>query len=112
VTAAGKRDREGRVGGRWLSSRVPGGTCAIDGPGETGKRARARFPARAYSFGKITVSITWITPFEASTSVFVTFAPATVTPFAVSIATLWPWTVSAESSFTTSAARTLPATTW
>ena len=33
-------------------------------------------------FGSSTVSITWITPFEAFTSAVVTFAPLTVTPIA------------------------------
>ena len=33
-----------------------------------------------YSAGRITVSITWITPFDASMSAVVTVAPLTLTP--------------------------------
>ncbi len=63
-------------------------------------------------FGSMTVSITWITPFEVKMSVFVTWALSTITPpFVVLIVRLSPSTVFAESSFTTSAAITLPATT-
>ncbi len=63
-------------------------------------------------FGSMTVSITWITPFEVKMSVFVTWALSTITPpFVVLIVRLSPSTVFAESSFTTSSAITLPATT-
>ena len=62
--------------------------------------------------GRMTVSITWITPFSASTSVFRTFAPLTVTPAsATMISTVCPCTVLASIVFT-SAAMTLPERTW
>lgn len=38
-----------------------------------------------YDFGKITASITWITPFEVAMSALTTFAPSTFTPFVASI---------------------------
>ena len=45
-------------------------------------------------FGNNTVSITWITPFEAFTSAVVTFAPLTVTPIASALTSSdWPLTV-------------------
>ncbi len=59
--------------------------------------------------GMMTVSITWITPFDVSMSVLVTFAPSTVTlpSLRPSVFTLLPSFI-----FTTSAAITLPGTTW
>src|SRR5690349_11452606 len=64
-------------------------------------------------FGSSTVSITWITPFDAPTSAWVTVALSTITlPSTTLIATDWPLTVFAPSSLTTSAAITLPGTTW
>ena len=53
-----------------------------------------------------------MTPFEVTISVFITCALSTITPpFMVLMLTLWPSTVLAEVSFTTSAAITLPAMT-
>ena len=40
-----------------------------------------------YSFGMITVSMTWITPFDASMSAFTTLALSTLTPSVASIDT-------------------------
>jgi hypothetical protein len=53
-----------------------------------------------------------VRPLEASTSALITFAPLIFTPLDVSILTISPSTVLADLSFTTSAAVTLPATTW
>ena len=63
-------------------------------------------------FGSNTVSITWITPFEAFTSAVVTLALFTITPTA-SAFTLsdWPLTVGTMPVFT-SLAITAPETTW
>ena len=82
---------------------VPGATLPGDGSGRS---------ARCGYWGMRTVSITWMTPLDASTSALTTLAPFTFTPFDVSIFTIWPSTVFASLSFTTSAAMTLPATTW
>ena len=61
----------------------------------------------------MTVSITWITPFDAGMSVLITWASFTLTVLPlVEICKSWPLTVFAEESFTTCAAITLPATTW
>jgi len=67
--------------------------------------------SRDFQLGMITVSMTWMTPLLAMTSVFTTLALSTLTPSLVSMLMLSPWTVLAESSFTTSAAATLPGTT-
>ena len=58
------------------------------------------------------MSITWMTPFEHTMSVLTTLAPSTLTPVRRVDLHDWPWTVLASFSFTTSAAITLPATTW
>lgn len=72
----------------------------------------ARFSRLQRSYlGINTVSITWMTPFEAMMSVWVTLAPSIFTPSFVEMVALWPWTVFTRLIFTTSAARTLPATT-
>ena len=57
--------------------------------------------------------MTWMTPFDAITSGIVTLAPFTNT-FVPDrrMRTLLPFSVLAEDSFTTSAAATLPDTTW
>ncbi len=61
----------------------------------------------------MTVSITWITPLLAMMSVVTTLAPSTITPESVTVISISdPCTVVALSSSTTSAAVTLPATTW
>jgi hypothetical protein len=60
----------------------------------------------------MTVSMTWMTPFEASMSVFTTLASFTFTLSRASIRTLCPCTVCTLPSFTTSFAMTLPVTTW
>lgn len=78
--------------GRWsVAGRAP---CAMD-----------------YSLGMSTVSITWITPFSQAMSALITLASLIFTPSVASMVTACPWTVCAASSFTTSAAVTLPATT-
>ena len=65
------------------------------------------------SCGISTESITWMTPFVASTSGVVTCAASTKTdPFATLIASDLPSAVLAEVSFATSAAVTRPGTTW
>jgi hypothetical protein len=63
-------------------------------------------------YGRITVSITWITPLLALMSVAVTVAPSTITlpPVTLTLASL-PLTVLALLSLTTSAASTFPETT-
>jgi len=70
----------------------------------------ARNPVKNY--GSKTVSITWITPLEPTMSVLTTLAPLTVTfdPSTL-ISRSFPFTVLAFIVFT-SAARTLPETTW
>ena len=68
--------------------------------------------ARDYSFGSKTVSMTWITPLPHSMSALITLALFTFTPFDASIAISSPSTVLADFSLTTSAAKTLPGTTW
>jgi len=63
--------------------------------------------------GRITLSITWITPLSHTISVCTTLALSTFTPPELtSMVTSLPSTVLAEWSLTTSAAITLPATTW
>jgi hypothetical protein len=62
--------------------------------------------------GMRTLSMTWMTPLLARTSVLTTFAVPTLTPFEVSTDRLCPCTVFAELSFVTSAAITRPGTTW
>ncbi len=71
---------------------------------------KARNPVKNY--GSKTVSITWITPLEPTMSVLITLALLTVTfdPL-TSISRSFPFTVLAFIVFT-SAARTLPGTTW
>ena len=61
----------------------------------------------------MTASMTWITPFLHTISVFTMFALSTWTlPSETLIMTFDPWTVFASFSFTTSAASTFPDTTW
>src|SRR5690606_39488511 len=75
--------------------------------------AQPRGRVRVRYLGRITLSITWITPLLHLMSVAITFAPSTCTvPSFTSIFTFWPCTVAASVCFTTSAAITLPATTW
>ena len=64
-------------------------------------------------FGMRTVSITWMTPFDAMTSAFTTVAPSTMTlsPLTAMVREP-PWSVLTLVSFTRSLAVTLPATTW
>ena len=61
--------------------------------------------------GRITASIAWITPFDAMTSAATTVAWLTMTPPIVESFTFWPSTV-ATSPSVTSAAMTMPDTTW
>ena len=57
--------------------------------------------------------MTWMTPFDATTSTITTSAPLIRTsPSSAVMLTEPPCSVSADSSVTTSAARTSPATTW
>ena len=58
------------------------------------------------------MSITWITPFEAAMSVLITLASSIFTPADGVDRHRLPCTVLASVSFTTSAAITLPGTTW
>ena len=63
--------------------------------------------------GISTVSITWMTPLDASMSAISTVAsPIETVPPSTEIARLSPCTVSAESSVTTCSELTAPATTW
>jgi hypothetical protein len=59
-----------------------------------------------------TASITWITPFEHSTSACITFALLTLTPPVVVIVRFPPCTVVRVVCIITSAAISLPDTTW
>src|SRR5690606_25039918 len=69
--------------------------------------------ADAQPSGMRTVSITWMTPLLAATSVAVTRAPSTVTPSPeAAMARFPPCTVVAESIAATRDAGTLPGTTW
>jgi hypothetical protein len=61
--------------------------------------------------GKMTASITWITPFEAAISALTTCAPFTVTPPSVMIVTGLPCTVAAVMPLLRSPDITLPGTT-
>lgn len=61
--------------------------------------------------GMITVSITWITPFEVSMSAVVTVAPFTVTPPSVMMVRSPPCTVVAIMLLVRSVDMTLPGTT-
>ena len=66
---------------------------AVAGRRRVARDARPRPDAagrRRYIFGKITVSITWMTPFDAMTSALTTLALSTLTPFDASIFTLPP----------------------
>ena len=64
-------------------------------------------------FGRMTESITWITPLKQTMSVAVTVASSMRTlPSSTRILTEDPWTVLASESLTTSAAITRPGTTW
>jgi len=83
-----------------------------------GKEQTGRPGARSASVpsipvqGRMTVSMTWITPFDVSMSVWTTLALSILTPPATTwISTSDPWTVAAESRPMTSAAMTLPGTT-
>ena len=87
-----------------------GGRPRAPGRGST-RGTRVRLVKSSYC-GRITESMTWMTPFEASTSALTTLAPLILTPLDVSILTIWPSTVFASLSFITSAAITLPGTTW
>ncbi len=69
--------------------------------------------SRGTYLGMITESITWMTPFLQSMSVLTTVAPSIITlPSTTLIATFCPLAVFADVSLTTSAAITLPGTTW
>lgn len=86
-----------------------------DGTTTASTSARRSRPVRsrsAHCGGRSTLSITWITPFEQTTSACVTVASLMRTPFEVSIASVPPWTVVASVRPATSAARTSPLTTW
>ena len=67
--------------------------------------------ALLHYFGRITLSMTWMTPLLATISVALTLAPSTVTPPVVATVISDPWTVLTLPALT-SAAMTLPATTW
>ena len=62
--------------------------------------------------GWMTVSITWITPFEASMSAWTTVAPSTITPSSRLMVISEPSTVSAIMPSDRSVDITLPGTTW
>ena len=69
-------------------------------------------PPRCVQLGRTTVSMTWMTPLLAATSVLTTLALSTVTAPSVTLTSSdWPFTVLAFIVLT-SAAMTLPATTW
>ena len=69
-------------------------------------------PRAGVQLGSITESMTWMTPLLAGTSVFMTLALSTVTtPSLTFTSSDWPFTVLACIGFT-SAAMTLPGTTW
>jgi hypothetical protein len=82
------------------------------GGGERGGTGPPRLFVRSYEPGMITLSITWITPFDASTSAVVTLASSTITPPSVMIVTSLPSTVPASMPFVRSVDITLPGTTW
>ena len=68
-------------------------------------------PFRAYIPGRMTESITWITPFEVSMSAVVTLASFTFTPPSVMMVISPPCTVAAFMPLDRSVDITLPATT-
>lgn len=65
-----------------------------------------------YIGGMMTVSITWITPFDAAISAVVTVASLTITLSPTEIVTSAPFTVAAVMPSDRSAAITDPGTTW
>lgn len=80
-------------------------------PGPTPRgTGRAPAPLGAH-FGITTLSMTWMTPLSAAMSVAVTLALSTITPPMVVMVSSLPWTVLTLPGLT-SAAMTLPGTTW
>jgi hypothetical protein len=76
-------------------------------------RARDRQSTSGLAYGTSTLSITWMTPFEAVTFALTTVAPPTITlPPLTRIETGLPSSVLAEWSFIACAAVTFPLTTW
>ncbi len=72
----------------------------------------APYPAKSHCLGRITASMTWMTPFEVSMSGFTTVALSTKTlPSRVRMLTLWPLSVFAERNLTTCDDITFPPTT-
>ena len=89
----------------------PSKKAAANVPRGAGHRKGSVHAGSYLSFGRITASMTWITPLLATMSVFATCAPSTVTPPRVAIVIVSPLTAFADCILTTSAAITLPATT-
>ena len=85
-----------------LSSRCPegpesGGNEGRTGGADVGPPVRAVPYTHLSSGGSSTASMTWITPFLQTMSVFITFAPLTVTlPSLATILIDLPWTVLAD----------------
>ena len=86
--------------------------------GEQKKRGPKRPPGSmltpfSFQLGRITASMTWITPLAQAKSVLTTLASSTFTlPSFTDILAEEPCTVFASDNLTTSFANTLPATTW
>jgi hypothetical protein len=102
------REKLGDAGGRSSYDEV------LDLNDGSRPRAEGQMPpaCRCVQFGRTTVSITWMTPLLAATSVLTTLALSTVTVPSVTLTSRdWPLTVLAFIVFT-SAAMTLPGTTW
>ncbi len=77
------------------------------------KRPSAMAVSTMSDLGKMTLSITWMTPLSAMISVATTLASLTMTlSISTVMATFWPNNVSASLKVTTSAAKTDPDTTW
>jgi hypothetical protein len=69
-------------------------------------------PSQAYLPGRMTVSITWITPLVASMSAPITVAFCTMTlPFSLLVVTSWPWRVLTVAPLAAASLKTRPLTT-
>ncbi len=65
---------------------------------KTAEQKTARPPSSLksdYDFGRMTASITWMTPLEVVMSALTTFAPSTLTPLVASMEIFWPCTEAA-----------------
>ena len=93
-----------------ILQRGPGGRCPPGRPPPEAAKPFQRNMADQPS-GRMTLSMTWMTPFEVSMSAETTVASSTITPLSRSIMTSEPCTVVAIMSSVRSPDITLPGTT-